>query len=222
MFEKSLTALINGLRSHRGRDEAQYVALMLDEIRTEVKSGDMDIKSQAVLKLAYLQMLGYQASSVSFHIVETMASTKFDAKFIGYLAAALCFSQDTEVLILATNMIKKDLYSAVPQDVAAALNGLSHIITQELAQHLAGDIIAMLSHTRPAIRKRALLVLYSAIVKYPEILDSSMERLRDRLDDPEPSVVTAAVNVICELARRNPEPFVLLSPQLFHILTRNK
>lgn len=219
MFEKSLTALIKGLRSHRGRDEAQYVALMLDDIRTEVKSGDMDIKSQAVLKLAYLQMLGYQASSVSFHIVETMASTKFDAKFIGYLAAALCFSQDTEVLILATNMIKKDLYSAVPQDVAAALNGLSHIITQELAQHLAGDIIAMLSHTRPAIRKRALLVLYSAIVKYPEILDSSMERLRDRLDDPEPSVVTAAVNVVCELARRKPEPFVLLSPQLFHILT---
>ena len=65
MFERSLTALIKGLRSHRGRDEARYIALMLDEIRTEVKSGDMDVKAQAVLKLAYLQMLGYQASSVS-------------------------------------------------------------------------------------------------------------------------------------------------------------
>lgn len=219
MFERSLTALIKGLRSHRGRDEARYIALMLDEIRTEVKSGDMDVKAQAVLKLAYLQMLGYQASSVSFHILETMASPAFDAKYIGYLAASLCFTQDTEVLILATNMIKKDLYSAVPHDVAAALNGLSHIITQELAQHLARDIIAMLSHSRPGIRKRAVIVLYSAILKYPEILDHAMPRLRDRLDDPDQSVVTATVNVVCELARRNPKPFVLLSPQLFHILT---
>ena len=144
MFERSLTALIKGLRSHRGRDEARYIALMLDEIRTEVKSGDMDVKAQAVLKLAYLQMLGYQASSVSFHILETMASPAFDAKYIGYLAASLCFTQDTEVLILATNMIKKDLYSAVPHDVAAALNGLSHIITQELAQHLARDILSLI------------------------------------------------------------------------------
>lgn len=63
MFEKSLSALIKGLRSHRGKDEAKYVASMLEEIRAEIKSGDMEIKAEAVLKLAYLQMLGYRVSS---------------------------------------------------------------------------------------------------------------------------------------------------------------
>ena len=109
MFEKSLSALIKGLRSHRGKDEARYVAERLDEIRAEIKSSDMEVKTEAVLKLAYLQMLGYQVSSASFHILETMAAPKYHMKYIGYLAAALCFAEDTDVLILATNLIKKDL-----------------------------------------------------------------------------------------------------------------
>ena len=48
---------------------------MTEEIRSEIKSADMDIKAEAVLKLAYLHMLGYRISSASFHIVETMASS---------------------------------------------------------------------------------------------------------------------------------------------------
>ncbi|WFD19627.1 AP-3 complex subunit delta [Malassezia caprae] len=219
MFEKSLSALIKGLRSHRGKDEAKYVASMLDEIRAEIKSGDMEIKAEAVLKLAYLQMMGYQVASASFHILETMASSKYHIKYIGYLAATLCFAEDTEVLILATNLIKKDLNSALPLDVLAALNGLAHLITQELAQHLADDILRMLTHTRPLVRKRAVLVLHSAITKCPEILDRVWERLRDLLCDEDAGVVTATVNMICELARRHPTPFVPLSPQLFQILT---
>jgi len=219
MFEKSLTALIKGLRSYRGRDEATYLAGALAEVRTELQSGDMEVKTEAVLKLAYLQMLGYEVRDAGFPILETMASTRFHAKSTGYLAAALCFTPDTDVLILATNLIKKDLHSAAPLDVAAALTGLSHVITQELAQHLAADISLMLTHTRPAIRKRAVLVLYSAITKCPEILERTWERLRDRLSDPDTGVATAAVNAVCELARRNPAPFLPLAPQLFHILT---
>ncbi|WFD05619.1 AP-3 complex subunit delta [Malassezia vespertilionis] len=221
MFEKSLGTLIKGLRSQRGKDEAKYVAGVLDEIRTEIKSADMEVKGEAVLKLAYLQMLGYQVKSVSFHILEAMASQNYRIKHIGYLAAALCFADDTEVLILATNLIKKDLHSAAPLDVLVALNGLSHVINQELAQHLGDDIAKMLTHSRPAVRKRAVLVLYSAILRYPELLDRTWERLRDLLCDPDQSVVTATMNAVCELARRNPAPFVALSPQLFDILTNS-
>ena len=220
MFEKSLTTLIKGLRSHRGRDEATYISNRIQEIRTEVRSADMEVKAEAVLKLAYLRMLGYEVQSASFPVLETMASSQYHIKHIGYLAAALCFSEDTEVLILATNLIKKDLHSAQPLDVQAALNGLSHVINQELAQHLAEDIAMMLTHSKPRVRKRAVLVLYSAIVRYPEVLDRTWERLRDLLCDSDQGVVTATVNVICELARRNPRPFVPLSPQLFEILTQ--
>ncbi|KAG0334836.1 AP-3 complex subunit delta [Podila humilis] len=77
----------------------------------------------------------------------------------------------------------------------------------------------MLNHSRPIVRKKVLLVLYKVFLKYPEGLRLSFSRMKERLDDPDPSVVSAAVNVICELARRNPKNYLSLAPQLFKLLT---
>lgn len=52
-------------------------------------------------------MLGYDMSWASFHIVEVMSSPKFLYKRSGYLAATQSFQQDTDVLMLTTNLIKK-------------------------------------------------------------------------------------------------------------------
>ncbi|CAO1629541.1 unnamed protein product [Parajaminaea phylloscopi] len=220
MFERTLESLIKGLRSHRGSDEVAYVSKLSEEIRHELKSGDMEVKAGAVLKLTYLQMLGYSpASYSSFPILEVMASSHYHLKQVGYLAASQSFNQGTDVLILATNLVKKDLHSANPLEVAVALNGLSHIVTPDLAQHLCGDIIGMMNHSRPAIRKRAVLVLYSIIQKYPEALDQSWHRLQEKLEDSDQGVVSATVNIICELGRRDPKRFLPFSPQLFELLT---
>lgn len=56
MFEKSLTDLIQGLRANR-RSEARYVATCLDECRQELSSTDIDLKTQAVLKVSYVSPL---------------------------------------------------------------------------------------------------------------------------------------------------------------------
>lgn len=218
MFERTLDSLIKGLRSHRGQDEPAFVATLLEEIRQEVRSGDMEIKAGAVLKLTYLQMLGYPCSHASFPILEVMASSQYHLKQVGYLAATRSFNQDTDVLILATNLVQKDLHSANPLEVAVALNGLSHIVTPELAQHLAGDIGGMLNHSKPAIRKKAILCLYTIIQHYPPALDQCWHRLQEKLEDSDPGVVSATVNIICELAGKDPKPFVALSPQLFQLL----
>ena len=52
-------------------------------------------------------MLGYDMSWASFHVVEVMSSPKVHLKSIGYLAAAQSFEQDTDVLMLTTNLLKK-------------------------------------------------------------------------------------------------------------------
>lgn len=52
-------------------------------------------------------MLGYDMSWASFHVVEVMSSTKTHLKSVGYLAAAQSFNEDTDVLMLTTNLLKK-------------------------------------------------------------------------------------------------------------------
>ena len=58
-------------------------------------------------------------------------------------------------------------------------------MTPDLGRDLAHDLIAMLNHSRPRIRKRAVLVMYKALVKYPDVLPHAFTRLREKLDDPD-------------------------------------
>ena len=52
-------------------------------------------------------MYGYGFSWASFQVIEDMTSSTLKEKAIGYLAASLSFKPDTDVLMLATNLIKK-------------------------------------------------------------------------------------------------------------------
>ena len=70
-------------------------------------SPSTDIKATALLKLIYLEMFGHDMSWASFHVLEVMSSPKYMHKRIGYLGAVQSFRTDTEVLMLATNMLKK-------------------------------------------------------------------------------------------------------------------
>ena len=61
------------------------------------------------------------------------------------MAASQCFHTDTDVLMLATNLIRKDLASQHPYDAGVALSGLSCFITTDLARDLANDIFSLVS-----------------------------------------------------------------------------
>src|ERR1700745_187073 len=110
MFEKSLVDLIRGLRSHKG-SENEYIQGALKECRTEIRSQDMDVKATALLKLVYLEMFGHDMTWAAFNVLEVMASSKQMQKRVGYLAAVQTFRPETEVLMLAENLLKKDLTS---------------------------------------------------------------------------------------------------------------
>ena len=68
-----------------------------------------DKKATALLKLIYLEMFGYDMSWASFHVLEVMSSANYLQKRVGYLGAVQSFRSDTEVLMLATNLLKKVL-----------------------------------------------------------------------------------------------------------------
>jgi AP-3 complex subunit delta-1 len=41
----------------------------------------------------------------------------------------------------------------------------------------------MLSHSRPHIRKRAVIAVYKALIKYPEAAPFALTRLKEKLED---------------------------------------
>ncbi|KAI1138974.1 Adaptor protein complex AP-3 delta subunit [Hypoxylon sp. FL0543] len=219
MFEKSLYDLIRGLRNHKG-NEKEYMQNCLKECRLEIRSQDLDLKATALLKLIYLEMFGHDMSWASFNVLEVMASPKYHQKRVGYLGAIQSFRPDTEVLMLATNLLKKDLTAASTTTIALPIVTLPHVITPSLALSVLPDLLPRLSHTHPAIRKKTIVTLYRLALVYPETLRAAWPRIKERLMDKaeDPSVTAAIVNVICELGWRRPHDFLPLAPRLFELL----
>lgn len=56
-------------------------------------------------------------------------------------------------------------------------------------------------------------------LRYPEALRPAFPKLKEKLEDPDPGVQSAAVNVICELARKNPKNYLSLAPIFFKLMT---
>ncbi|XP_050083853.1 AP-3 complex subunit delta [Anopheles aquasalis] len=218
MFDKNLTDLVRGIRNNKD-NEAKYIAQCIEEIKQELRQDNINVKSNAVAKLTYLQMCGYDISWAGFNIIEVMSSNRFTCKRIGYLAASQCFHPDSELLMLTTNMIRKDLSSTNQYDAGVALSGLSCFISTDLSRDLANDIMTLMSSTRPYLRMKAVLMMYKVFLRYPEALRPAFPKLKEKLEDPDPSVQSAAVNVICELARKNPKNYLSLAPIFFKLMT---
>ncbi|KAJ5547031.1 hypothetical protein N7494_004616 [Penicillium frequentans] len=219
MFEKSLYDLIKGLRNHKGGED-EYVQACLRECKAEIKLQDIDKKATALLKLIYLEMFGFDMSWASFHVLEVMSSPKYLQKRVGYLGAVQSFRPDTEVLMLATNMLKKDIVSPNILTLSLPLATLPHIITPSLAMSLLPDILSRLSHSSAVVRKKSIVCLYRLALVYPDALKLAWPKIQDHLMDEQEdsSVTTAAINVICELGWRRPHDFLPMAPRFFELL----
>ncbi|XP_017853245.1 AP-3 complex subunit delta isoform X2 [Drosophila busckii] len=218
MFDKNLTDLVRGIRNNKD-NEAKYISQCIEEIKQELRQDNINVKCNAVAKLTYIQMLGYDISWAGFNIIEVMSSSRFTCKRIGYLAASQCFHPDSELLMLTTNMIRKDLNSQNQYDAGVALSGLSCFISPDLSRDLANDIMTLMSSTKPYLRMKAVLMMYKVFLRYPEALRPAFPKLKEKLEDPDPGVQSAAVNVICELARKNPKNYLPLAPVFFKLMT---
>ncbi|KAL8852418.1 MAG: hypothetical protein Q9221_002724 [Calogaya cf. arnoldii] len=180
----------------------------------------MDLKATALLKLIYLEMFGHDMSWASFHVLEVMSSAKYLQKRVGYLGAVQSFRPDTEVLMLATNLLKKDISSPSVPTIALPLVTLPHVITPSLAMSLLSDLLPRLSHSNPNVRKKTVVALYRLALAYPETLRPAWPKIKDLLtsEDEDSSVVAAVINVVCELGWRRPRDFLPLAPRLFELL----
>ncbi|XP_028168613.1 AP-3 complex subunit delta [Ostrinia furnacalis] len=218
MFDKNLTDLVRGIRNNKD-NEAKYIAQCMEEIKVELRQDNIAVKANAVAKLTYLQMLGYDISWAIFNVIEVMSSNKFTYKRIGYLAASQSFHADSELLMLTTNMIRKDLNAQNQYEAGLALSGLSCFISTDLAKDLANDIMTLMSSTKPYLRMKAVLMMYKVFLRYPEALRPAFPKLKEKLEDSDPGVQSAAVNVVCELARKNPKNYLSLAPVFFKLMT---
>lgn len=88
-------------------DERAVIVKESAAIRTSFKEEDSFMRHHNIAKLLYIHMLGYPAHFGQIECLKLVASPRFADKRLGYLGIMLLLDENTEVLTLVTNSLKK-------------------------------------------------------------------------------------------------------------------
>jgi hypothetical protein len=147
-----------------------------------------------------------------------MVLDDYSAKRIAYTAASQLWNANSDVVLMATNRIQRDLTSSKPLIVSVVLSSLPPSLSPSLSQHIASDVIKMMTSSKEFIQVKAIMAFYHLCLHHSTALKEGFPTLRTLLDNPRRSVVLATLTVLLELYIANPQNFIQMIPKNFKML----
>ena len=192
---------------------------ILTKVQDEFRSFRQTPKMDATQEIIFIGMNGYDTVWSDFNVLDVMSIDNYSAKRVAYTAAELNWNPNSEVCLMATNRIAKDLTAKDPLIVSCVLTSISSYLTEPLSQQIAGDVISMMTSSKPYIRQKAITLFYKICTTFPDALRNGFQTLKTCLDDKDKGVVFATLTVLHMLCLDTQHQFVPLIPQLHKMLT---
>lgn len=173
-----------------------------------------------LVRLLYVEMLGHDASFGYIKAVEMAASASLNHKRTGYLVCSACLSPDHEFRFMLVNQMQRDMQSANVLEICGGLLAACSLITSDMVPAVSGEVMKLVSHDSETVRKKAIITLHQFYKLAPDVVsfDELMEKARKVLCDRDPSVMGSCLNVIEDMAKRNPVEVKPLIPSLVSIV----
>lgn len=198
--------------------ERKFISDLMAKMQQEFRTQHTENVIDNIQQLIFLNLIGYDTSWAEFYTLEVMSLHNYSAKKIAYTFASQLWTPKMEVVLMATSCIHKDLIANDACITSAALSSVAYYLTPALAQHIAHDVISLMNSSQPFIKQKSIITFYHICLVYPEALRPGFSTLREKLDDPEISVVYAALTVLSELCQHNTANFVGMIPKLYKML----
>ena len=200
--------LIKRVRACRTAEEERSVINKESaEIRNASKNLNNPHKARDLCKAIYMSMMGYQTSFMQLSCINLLASSNFTEKRMAYSALSLIMDSTSQVLLLATASIKKDLENEHenPEAACLALNAIGDICTPDMCRELSTQVASMIRNgAAPNILKKAACAATYIIKKCPELIDSFEDKIDIFLDNRTHSVCLTGINFALEILKKNP------------------
>lgn len=168
-------------------------------------------------QIVFTYILGYPVDIGHMEAVNLIASSKYSEKQIGYLALTLLMHENSDLVRLVVNSIRKDLDDLNEVHNCLALHAIANIGGEEMAETLAPDVHRLLISptSKSFVKKKAALTLLRLYRKNPEAIpiDEWAPRIVAIMDDDDLGVATAVASLVMTLAQDLPEAFVIAYPK---------
>lgn len=196
----------------------EFVADLSHEIQENANVFKDEDKGVLVQQVIYLNLLGYDTTWADFMILEVMSNNEYSNKRLCYTASGFLWNENSDVVLMATNRVRKDLTTNNTLITSHVLSGVTSYLSVPICQHIANDVISFMSSARADVRQKAITAFYCICLKYPDALRTGFQALKARLDDTDPGVLFATLNVMAEFCRHNASNFTSLIPKLYKML----
>lgn len=143
--------------------------------------------------------------------VNLISSPKYSEKQIGYLALTLLMHENSDLVRLVVNSIRKGLDEMNEVNNCLALHAIANIGGEEMAEALGPDVHRLLISptSRSFVKKKAALTLLRLFRKNPETFPAQewAPRIVAIMDDDNLGVVTAVTSLVMALAQAHPDAY---------------
>ena len=197
--------LIKRVRACRTAEEERSVINKESaEIRNLSKDPNAPHKARNLCKAIYMQMMGYQTSFMQMSCINLLASSDFTEKRIAYSALPLVIDNTSQVLLLATSTIKKDLQNRDnPEIQALALNAVGDVCTPDMCREISMEVANIIQNSEDSnVKKRAACAGVVIIKNCPEMIDSYIDKIPLLLEDRTHSVCLSGIYLVLEMINK--------------------
>ncbi|PWN41488.1 putative alpha-adaptin C [Ceraceosorus guamensis] len=213
---RGLTSFIADLRACRVRElEEKRINKEMAHIRQKFKEGALDgySRKKYLAKILFTSILGYNVDIGHMEAINLISSPKYSEKQIGYLAITLLMHENSDLIRLVVNSIRKDLDDLNEINNCLALHAIANIGGKEMTEALADDVHRLLISptSKSFVRKKAALTLLRLYRKHPEVMPAEewASRIVAIMDNENLGVALAVTSLVMTLAQDHPEAYTI-------------
>lgn len=166
-------------------------------------------KKKYVCKLLFIFLLGHDIDFGHMEAVNLLSSNRYSEKQIGYLFISVLVSRESDLMKLIIQSVRNDLASHNPIFMTLALQCVANLAAREMVEALSPEVTRVLlsGDTADTVKQSAALALLAMLRAAPDAVPTGEwhTRVIHLLNDQHMGVVTAAVSLIEQLARRSPD-----------------
>ena len=191
------------------------------EIRNLKKETAQKLAVRSMTKCMAMSLLGYPTEFIHMTCISLLASQNFTQKRLAYLGICMLLDEKSDILLLSSNIIKKDLGSNNKYIVAAALTTIGEIGTADMCRDTCPEIIKCLNSTNVYIKKKAALALSKVVRSCPELIETVEQNLGTIFEDRNHGVLLsglALVEQVFKAAPKSIKKYKKYLPQMIQIL----
>jgi hypothetical protein len=200
-----LVDFISSIRqAENAEEERQLISCEQADMRTYIRTCDPEFRPRVIAKIIFLSNLGETVAYGQMEILTLMSHERLSYKRVAYVAAGLLLDESSELTVLLTHTVLKDLKSGDANFQCLALSLLANIATAEMCNAAAPEVQRLSETGNSAIMKRAAMAACRMVDRMPDLAESFRPVVQRLLKHGSHSVVIAALHLVEHMVAAQP------------------